>query len=208
MKTKILLSLFSVVIFSSCIKDYHGNIDSKDSILTETNYIFSEDIKAKSLDFHIAMLEAEIKDLKMVLDLGQATNAQKERYVEATLEKDTALNEQRLILGYLDEVYKKGPKPLPPCPRPRNCNDFWEGLEIVTLPVNYETFRIEIYDKNNNVIARTEGYPKPLNDFEGYLNYIHLKFNTADYKGQILVKASGETKDGAFEPFSIESYIN
>jgi hypothetical protein len=208
MKTKILISLFSVVILSSCIKDYHGNIESKDSILTETNYIFSEDIKAKSLDFHIAKLEAEIKSLKIVLDLGQATTAQKERYVEAMLEKDTVLNELNLITDYINEVYKKGPKPLPPCPRPRNCNDFWVSIENVTLPLNYETFQLEIYDKNNNVIARTEGIPKPLNDFEGYLNYVHLKFNTTNYKGPILVKINGTTKDGAFTPFFIESNIN
>lgn len=207
MKTKILLLLILSIGFSSCIKDFYGHPNDKDLVLTEKNYVYSDDIKLKFLDMRVTQLDAEIDELKVLIGLGKATDIQKERFDQATIEKDSALAEHKLISEYRDIVFRRGPIPPPPCPSPRNCDEFWIDFKYVTVPPIYENFQLVIYGKDKNVIAQTEGKPETLGGLDGLLNYVVLTFNDTDYKGPIFVEALGEAKDVKFEPFSIVSNI-
>lgn len=204
MKTGKLLAPFLLLLFTSCVHDFISK-DSSEIVITETNYILSEDIKTIHLENKNLELSAEIKDLQLIIDAGKADEQTEARF--AIVSAEFAANNKIIdnILNQRDMLLKIVPPP--PCPKPRNCND-WFGINNLISPKDNISFSSVIYDANQNVLAETIGTPKPLNQFDGIVNVITLEWKNKDYKGDILVKVSTVDKnnipDEYFASFNIK----
>ncbi len=209
MKTQIILSIVLLFTFSSCVDDYYGHPDDKEGILTSTNYVYSDDIRAEFLELQGAALEEEIKILGGAIESGNATPEQEERFQTAQDELSSTSKTLIEIAEFRELVYKgiPLPPPPPPCPKPRNCND-WLNFNYVTIPSGQSEFGLLIYDQNQNVIGQTEGKPTALVGVDGLLDYVVLIFDDTQYEGDILVKAFGTMENGTSFSYFIESSIN
>ncbi len=207
MKTRFTLSLLVLFVLTSCIKDFYGHPDDKDGVLTSENYVYSDDIRSEFLEQEIALLEEEIKELGALVESGQATEAQELRFETAQKDLTATITLTEEISDYRELVYKGKPLPPPPCPKPRNCND-WLNFNYVTIPSGLEQFGLLIYDQDQNVIGQTEGNPETLGGTDGLLDYVVLIFNEAEYQGEILVKGFGTSENGEDFSYFIESSID
>lgn len=210
MKTKLVAYGIVFLLFSACIDDYNGGDGDEPykGPLTETNYLYSEDLRSSFLEEQIVELNEEIAELKEIIANGQANEATEERLEEAEAEKETNTLEIDAIASYREQVFKITPMPpRPPCPKPRNCND-WLNLELVTPPVIFENFQMIIYSANQEVIAETSGDLQALEGSDGLLNSIYLKWGVQDYKGEIFVKTIAKDQNGLPIESIITSIIN
>ncbi len=206
MKTKIPVLLLLFLGLSSCIKDYlgHGDDTNDNGFLTEKNYFYADDLKTAFLEDKSQNLSIELNNLQIIIDAGQADDATKIRYAEVKDELLTIDQNLSSVASYRDLVFRGGVPPLPPCPKPRNCND-WLNFIYVTPNPSYEKFQLIIYDDQQNVIAQTEGDPQPLLGVDGQLNYLDLIWINKEFKGDIFVIAVGEINGDPEEIFSKSS---
>lgn len=209
MKTKIILVLvFICLSFTSCIKDYigHGDDENDTGFITETNYLYADDLKVAFLEDNLALLIEEEEFLGKIIDAGQANNEQKERYEKVGNEIEDTNGSISTLLDYRDIVFNKiGPKP--PCPKPRLCGA-WLDMIYVTPAPKYITYQLLIYDANEEVIGQTIGKPGELLGVDGLINYVDFVWSNKDYKGEILLKAYGVTDKGVEDVSFIYSSIN
>lgn len=205
MKTKLVAYGIVFLLFSACIDDYNGGDGDEPykGPLTETNYLYSEDLRSSFLEEQIVELDEEIAELKDIIANGQADETTEERLEEAEAEKETNTLEIDAIASYREQVFKITPvPPRPPCPKPRSCSDWLEIIQV-TPPVAFKGFRMTVYTANQEIIGETSGELQALEGSGGLLNSIELKWDTQGYKGEIFVKTIAEDQDG----FPIESFI-
>lgn len=222
MKTKLIFAIITCLILSSCIKDFYGHPDDKDGILTQTNYIYTDDLKTEFLKIEVAKGETEIKELTVIANSPNATNKDSMNLASAQQTLDANLNLISKLGDFRNQVFKVRP-PLPPCPEPQNCSD-WLNIQYITQrsagfetllstssktqqSTNLEELQLIIYDKDKNVIAQTDGSPERLDGLEVELDYIVLQFSNKEYRGDINVKIIQTNKGGIEDSFSIESKI-
>lgn len=209
MKTKIILLVGLISLsFTSCIKDYlgHGDDENDTGFLTETNYLYADDLKVAFLEDNLDKLFEEKAFLDQVFDAGQANEEQKERYEEVGNEIEATSNTISSLFDIRETVFKiVGPKP--PCPRPRLCDE-WLNMIYVTPRPDYTKYQLSVYSSDDELLGQSIGEPGELLGVDGAINYVDFVWNTKDYKGEILVKSYGVTDKGMEEFAIIYSSIN
>lgn len=209
MKTKniLVLAILSLSI-TSCIQDYlgHGDDENDTGFLTETNYLYADDLKVAFLENNLESLKEEKEELDKIIEGGDANDEQTQRLKAVNNEIDDTNKSIDITLDYRADVFLiVGPKP--PCPRPRLC-DLWLDMIYVTPGPRFVSYQIDVYGANEEIIGQTVGDPKELLGVDGLINYVDFIWSNKDYKGEILLKAYGVTADGDEEFSNIYSNIN
>ncbi|WP_282116852.1 hypothetical protein [Cellulophaga baltica] len=203
MKVKIILLPILAIFITSCINSFLGETTEK-TIITETNYIYPDELKLMHLENENIQLNSEIETLTKIIDSGQENEQTKARYTTVT--NELASNNAAImnILNEMDIVFKK--LPLPPCPRVNNCND-WFSIRYLTPLPDYQICQVVIFDESENVLAQTVGTPKPLEQFNSIVNYIPLEWKTYKYTGQIIIKVYTVDQNNIKDEYYISSEI-
>lgn len=204
MKTKIPLLLLLFLGLSSCIKDYYAHPDDEKGILTDSNYLYADDLKISFLKNEIEIATVELNLLEPIINTPNATDEVKEQYQR--LSNSILVNENLIaeLQDIRDLLFKRIPNP--PCPEPQTCND-WLRIQYLTERTSFTNLQMIIYDANQTVIAQTEDNIEAINGLDVALNYVVLVFNNTDYKGDIFIKTIRKSKDGFMESFTIRSRI-
>lgn len=178
MKTKTILSLFAIVVLSSCIKDFYGHPDDKEGILTENNYVYIDDLKSAHLQTVVAQLNIELKQVD--------PEKEKEKFTLLNNQLKETQNTLNDLAEFRDAVFKRRP-PLPPCPNPQSCIE-WFDVKYLGQRPGLNKLQMFIYDKNQNIIMQTEGELEQLSGLEAPLEYVALIIKNPEYKGDIQIK--------------------
>ncbi|WP_156950123.1 hypothetical protein [Maribacter antarcticus] len=196
MRIKIIQSLFTVMILSSCIKDFYGHPNDKDRILTESNYVYTDDLKSAHLQTIVTQLNIELKQTD--------PDKEKEKFDLLNDELEETQSTLSDLAEFRKSVFKRRP-PLPPCPNPQSCIK-WLGVQYLTQRAGLAKLQMIIYDENQNIIAQTEGNLEQLTGLEVPLDYVVLIFKNPEYRGAIQIKVI-ETMGKVETAFSVASEI-
>lgn len=196
MKSKLLLGVILCLVFNSCIKEFYGHPDDKEGILTENNFVYTDDLKRAYLEKVEVEINEELEQLNPIKE--------KDRYVLLTNQLQETQSKLEDIADFRESVFKRRP-PLPPCPKPQSCQD-WLKVQYLTQRPGLDKLQMKIYDKNQNIVAQTQGELQELSGLEVPLDYIVLLFENPEYHGDIQIEII-ETIDDNDVAFVVDSQI-
>jgi len=200
MKTKItLLIAFLSLSITSCVKDYIGHGQDK-IVLTNDNYIYEGDLYAVYLDFEITKVDALISDLKKIIANNQG-NEQTDKDLEAAIVRKGTLNNELATVP--DWLFRRIPRPKPPCPNPANCN--FLGFDFLGSFGNTQLRSVTVYDADGNEVGGTTGEQNPLPRTRGTA-VVH-DFKIDNYSGPVTIKVVTEAKNRLENVYFFESNL-
>ena len=200
MKTKItLLIAFLSLSITSCVKDYIGHGQDK-IVLTNDNYIYEGDLYAVYLDFEITKVDALISDLKKIIANNQG-NEQTDKDLEAAIVRKGTLNNELATVP--DWLFRRIPRPKPPCPNPSNCN--FLGFDFLGSFGNTQLRSVTVYDADGNEVGGTTGEQNPLPRTRG--TAVAHDFKIDNYSGPVTIKVVTEAKNRLENVYFFESNL-
>ncbi len=174
MKTKLLLGFASIVLFASCIHDFHGG--GEEIEFTEKNYIYEGDLYRIYLETEIEELDVQIQELEDIIANDKGDQKTQEELDKTNNQKNQISEDLRGIIS-LEQVGLKLPPPPPPCPSPRNCD--FSQLEHILVDNRIQEMQISFYDKNENLIGGGDiNELSPLPNVMGQINYSNLEISS------------------------------
>ena len=178
MKTKItLLIAFVSFSFTSCVKDYIGHGSDKIE-LTEDNNIYEGDLYLTFLEAEIEILDKQIKELE----------GSQDESLDELKEKRAAFSQELNSNLVPDFLFKRIPRPTPPCPQPLQCS--FVNFDFITSLNSTKLVSLTIVDANGEAIGGTTGEQNTLLDSEGRI--IVDTFKLENYKGQATIEVITE----------------
>ncbi|WP_405413035.1 hypothetical protein [Maribacter sp. Asnod1-A12] len=205
MKTKLfLITTFTLLLISSCIKDYTGTIkDSTDEILTKTNFSYEGDMFKFYLELEIENLNEVISKLKTISPNDAGYDQAQKELLEAKAQQVT-YNEQVAAIIDIDEVgLKIGPViPRPPC----NCFSLQNSLEYVLILKGDNIKNISVFDINGKILSSSIPEFSPLPEYNNQLLYATYK-DLQNIKGEVVIQISKIDNYGDLIDYSFSGYI-
>ena len=200
MKTKpIIIIAFAALLMASCIKDYTGHGGDKIE-LTQDNYLYEGDLYRVYLDQEIAKLDVTIAVLNDIIANNQADQTTYEDLKEAEQAKENFISEEATIIS-LEQVGRIIPKPLPPCPKPRNCD--FTAFEYVLAPNTVEKLEILILNEDGKTIGGgTIDDLSTLSGTGGLIQFSKLKVDS--YKDPITISVQVFDVNGNKSGYKVE----
>jgi hypothetical protein len=200
MKTKItLLIAFVSLSISSCVKDYVGHGQDKIA-LTNDNYMYEGDLYAIYLDMEITKVDALISDLEKIIKSNQG-NEQTDKDLEAAKARKGTLNNELVTVP--DWLFRRIPKPKPPCPNPTNC-DFL-GFDFIGSFGRTQLKSVTVYDADGNEVGGTTGQQNPLPRTRGMA--VVDDFKMENYSGPVTIKVVTEAGSRLESVYFFESNL-
>jgi hypothetical protein len=203
MKTKITL-LIVLVSFSltSCVKDYIGHGPKKIKLTAENN-MYEGDLYKTYLDTEILIVDGQIAELNEIIGNGQGTEQTQKNLDAANAHRDMLKQESSFTL-LPDYLFRRIPRPQPPCPNPQNC-DFL-GFDFITSLTGTQLESILITDANGTEIGGTTGNQNSLRGTGGRAVADDFKIDS-QYTGAIFVKVVTSDKERMTDTYTFESFI-
>ena len=149
MKTKLLFTATLLLIFSSCIKDYHSGGPEKIEF-TKENYVYEGELYRVYLNAEIEKLEITIEALKDILAKNNGDEEAKKELASARALRGVLKDDVGSIIS-LEQVGIRLPSPPPPCPIPNNCD--FSGLEYILTSSQTAKIQVLFFDDKDNVIG-------------------------------------------------------
>ncbi len=200
MKTKItLLIAFVSLSLSSCVKDFIGH-GQDEIVLTQDNYMYEGDLYAIYLDMEIIKVDALISDLEKIIKSNQG-NEQTYKDLEAAKARKGTLNNELVTVP--DWLFRRIPKPKPPCPNPTNC-DFL-GFDFIGSFGRTQLKSVTVYDADGNEVGGTTGQQNPLSRTRGMA--VVDDFKMENYSGPVTIKVVTEAGSRLESVYFFESNL-
>lgn len=174
-KKPIIIIAFAALLMTSCIKDYIGHGSDKIELSSE-NYLYEGDLYRVYLDQEVAKLDITIEALNDIIANNQADQTTLEDLKEAEQARENFVAEEARVIS-LEQVGRVIPKPLPPCPKPRNCD--FSAFEYVLAANTVEKLEILILNENGKTIGGgTIDDLNTLSGTGGLIQYSQLKVDS------------------------------
>jgi len=201
MKTKLFFGIVLCVLFSSCIKNYVGH--GQDEIaLTKDNYMYEGDLYAIYLNLEITKVDALISDLEKIIEDNQGNEQTVNDLESANARKATLKNE---IITIPDWLFRRIPRPRPPCPNPTNCDDFFNFDFIGSFgPTQLKS--VTVLDEGGNEVGGTTGQQNPLPRTRG--TAVVDDFKMENYSGPITIEVVTEAENRLENVYFFKSNLN
>ena len=194
MKTKIYVVFLVLGTLCSCVDDFNG--DGKPDKLTAENTVYEGDLYQSYLEGEIEDLEIEIEELENIEDAGQGNEETREQLAAALALRADFKEEIAAIPSIFFGII---PRPMPPCPRPRNCNLF--DRDFFVVPGGSEALEIRVIDANGEIVGGTFDDLQNLPNAEGEIDFI--PFTTPSLKGDETIKVNFTDTKGNTRNYAI-----
>jgi len=180
MKSKILFASLFLLVFSSCLKDYHGKGPGFDDItLTSENFLYESDLENFFLKDTILAIENRIDKLKKTPVDSPDYNDDQAVIMELEQEKSNF----EIRLGALIDLSSVGLNFPIPCDQPNGkCVPVRFEFLLVNSSIT-EAFAVVRNEEGKNIAASAELSPFP--DFESELQY--LRFPVVEGQEQLTI---------------------
>ncbi len=203
MKTKItFLIVFISLSFTSCFKDYIGHGSEKIKLTAENN-IYEGDLYRTYLDAEIVTVDNLIDDLNKIID-SDLGNEQTHKDLETAKSHKAMLKQETSLALAPDFLFKRIPRPRPPCPNPQNCN--FLGFDFITSLTEAQLKSIQVVDANGTEIGGTTGNQNSLSGSNGRALVDDFMIDS-QYTGAITVKVVTSGGKRMTDTYTFNSFI-
>ena len=201
MKAKLLIASFSLLLLSSCIKDYIGK--KNDIEITEDNYVFEGTVYQQYLTESIEATEDEIQELQEIIDNNQGDGQTEEDLAAAQEQLAYLSNELVNTNDLVGNIVGRIVPPRPPCPDADLCLP--NGLLYLLTERDLGDFTFEVFDANGALLISADAASaSPLRGSQNLLNFNELE--ETDYVGEVSIVVKRNDSQGNEVSYTLDSF--